>query len=209
MAKFFDTLKSAFVVVEEDKKQEQKEEVVLAPMNDVKTQVNKTDINEVTVNAINQGLLDKLCERLEAKNFPGPDYMELKTAMNDEFIMEAVPDESKRMAIAFKTLKSSTPTLTKEHVIDTLDKYIGFLKEWEKEAIDDINVKRSEVHGKKKEIEDITKQMNELLQKRNELQVEVDSTEDKCNRNENDMVTAVGFLVKKLEEDKNKIKAIL
>ena len=51
--------------------------------------------------------------------------------------------------------------------------------------------------------------MNELLNRRNELQKEVDETESKCNKNENDMVNAVNFLVTKLTEDKNKINSVL
>lgn len=216
--KFFDTIKSAIFVVEEENVKakaevpnQQSNYVNVSTVQDGAETANNVEQKVVTNNTttLNQGLLDKLCERLESMNFPGPDYMELKTAMNDEFIIEAVPDENKRMAIAFKTLKSSTPSLTKEHVIETLDKYIGFLKDWEKDAVSDINQIRNEVSDKKQAIEDINSQISDLVLKRNQLQTEVDETETKCNKNESDMISAVGFLVKKLEEDKVKISTNL
>ena len=210
--KFFNTIKSAFIVVEETPDTAVKETSVITQNNTnppITENIATTSINEMSVNSINQQLLDKLCKRLEEKNLPGPDYMELKTAMNDDFIKDAVPDETKRFGIAFKTLQATAPTLTKQHVLNSIDTYISYLNSWKQEAIDDINNKRSEVAGKKQEIDKLTQQMNELLKRRNELQVEVDETENKCNKNENDMVNAVNFLVTKLTEDKNKINMVL
>lgn len=204
--KFFNAVKSAFIVVEEETKPQVVNETKETAL---KVSENTVVINEKTVNSINQSLLDKLCERLEQENMPGPDYMELKTAMNDDFIIEAVPDENKRFAIAFKTLQASTPKLTKQYVLESIDKYIAILKGWETEALTDVNQKRSEISDKKKEIESLTQQMNELLKKRNELQSDVDKTEEKCSKNETDMKNAVDFLVNKLTEDKMKIDSVL
>lgn len=204
---FFNVVKSAFIVTEETSttpQSEVKQETIAK-----ETKASVPEINEMSVNAINQSLLDKLCERLESENLPGPDYMELKTAMNDDFIKDAVPDETKRFGIAFKTLQATAPTLTKQHVLDSIDTYIGYLNRWKADAVSDINNKRNEVVSKKQEIESLTQKMNELLNKRNELQKEVDETESKCNKNENDMVNAVNFLVTKLTEDKNKINSVL
>lgn len=215
--RFFNAVKSAFIVTEiEDEVPSNKEKNVVQSKV-VKSTVNENvnittpsvEINEKTINSINQGLLDKLCERLEQENLPGPDYMELKTAMNDDFIVEAVPDENKRFGIAFKTLQASSPGLTKQYVLESIDKYIKILKDWETEALVDVNKKRNDIIDKKKEIETLTQQMNELLKRRDELQTEVNTTEEKCTKNENDMKSAVGFLVSKLEEDKNKINVVL
>ena len=120
-----------------------------------------------------------------------------------------VPDENKRFGIAFKTLQASSPGLTKQYVLESIDKYIKILKDWETEALVDVNKKRNDIIDKKKEIETLTQQMNELLKRRDELQTEVNTTEEKCTKNENDMKSAVGFLVSKLEEDKNKINVVL
>lgn len=215
--RFFNAVKSAFIVTEiEDEVPSNKEKNVVQSKV-VKSTVNENvnittpsvEINEKTINSINQGLLDKLCERLEQENLPGPDYMELKTAMNDDFIVEAVPDENKRFGIAFKTLQASSPGLTKQYVLESIDKYIKILKDWETEALVDVNKKRNDIIDKKKKIETLTQQMNELLKRRDELQTEVNTTEEKCTKNENDMKSAVGFLVSKLEEDKNKINVVL
>lgn len=215
--KFFNAVKSAFIVTEEEgTNSATSNEKVVPQVNVVNRSIttptsttSSIEVNEMSINSINQGLLDKLCERLERENLPGPDYMELKTAMNDAFIVEAVPDESKRFGIAFRTLQANAPGLTKQYIIESIEKYVGFLKKWEHEALVDVNNKRSEISDKKKDIEVLTQQMNDLLKKRNELQAEVDSTEEKCMKNENDMKNAVNFLVNKLEEDKNKINVVL
>lgn len=136
--KFFNAVKSAFIVTEEENTPSIKEEKVVTTNvgvnitnSNVATSTSSVEVNEKTVNSINQGLLDKLCERLEQENLPGPDYMELKTAMNDEFIVEAVPDENKRFGIAFKTLQASSPSLTKQYVLESIDKYVKILRNWE------------------------------------------------------------------------------
>ena len=70
------------------------------PMNNTTvTQQPPTTVTDGQSNApqLNTQLLDKLCERLEAENLPGPDYMELKTSVMDPNMMKIIPDERQRL----------------------------------------------------------------------------------------------------------------
>lgn len=213
-SKFLNALASAFVVTNEDGKEKQQvvqKESKVEPKAYVAmpttVSVNTQPVN--VTNTINSQLLDKLCEKLESENLPGPDYMELKSAVNDSDMTNLVPDEKARFLVVYKSLKANAPSFNKKIIIESIDKYISLLKQWESEAISDINNRRNEVSGKKQQIDEINKKIDELRQQVNILQSEVDVTEEKCNQNENDMKNAVALLVNKFEEDRNKINSVL
>lgn len=212
--KFFNALASAFVVTNEDGQQKQSEVKSEAPK--VYSQPQPATVVNIPVQTsvevkteVNSKLLDKLCERLEQENLPGPDYMELKTAVNDGDMMNIIPDEKARFLVAFKSLKANAPSFSKRSVVESIDKYIALLKTWESEALNDINAMRSNVDGKKQQINEINAKIDELRKQVEALQSEVDVTEEKCLANENDMKTAVSLLCNKFEEDKQKINSVL
>ena len=155
---------------------------------------------------LNQALLDKLCERLDQENIPGPDYMELKQAVNDPYMTNIIPVEGMRFLAAFTSLKAGAPQLTKANVVNSIEHYISCLTNWEKDALADIEKVRDTVTDKKKEIDSITEQIAQLTAKIGTLKKDVDETEGKCAKNEADMKMAVSFLVGKLNEDKEKIE---
>ena len=158
---------------------------------------------------LNTQLLDKLCERLEAENLPGPDYMELKTSVMDPNMMKIIPDERQRLMASYCSLKVNSKDLTKQRILDSIDHYISILNKWQEEAIAGLNAERNKVSDKKQEMDKLREQMVAIQNKIDELNKNVLATESKCNQNEADMKTSVGFLVNKLTEDKNKISTIL
>ena len=158
---------------------------------------------------LNTQLLDKLCERLEAENLPGPDYMELKTSVMDPNMMKIIPDERQRLMASYCSLKVNSKDLTKQRILDSIDHYISILNKWQEEAIAGLNAERNKVSDKKQEMDKLREQMAAIQNKIDELNKDVLATESKCNQNEADMKTSVGFLVNKLTEDKNKISTIL
>lgn len=174
-------------------------------VNEVVTETNKS----VNTPQLNTQLLDKLCERLEAENLPGPDYMELKTAVMDSDMVNIIPDERQRLMASYRSLKANSKDLTKQRILDSIDHYVSKLNEWQKDAIEGLNNERDKVSGKKQQVEALRTKMAEIQQQIDELNKDVLATESKCNQNEADMKTAVGFLINKLTEDKNKITTIL
>lgn len=182
------------------------------PMNNTTvTQQQPTPVADGQPNApkLNTQLLDKLCERLEAENLPGPDYMELKTSVMDPNMMKIIPDERQRLMASYCSLKVNSKDLTKQRILDSIDHYISILNKWQEEAIAGLNAERNKVSDKKQEMDKLREQMAAIQNKIDELNKDVLATESKCNQNEADMKTSVSFLVNKLTEDKNKISTIL
>ena len=221
--RFLKTLASAFVVENEnndtvDAQSTQGGQAAVPsspnprPMsNTTVTQQQPTTVTDGQSNApqLNTQLLDKLCERLEAENLPGPDYMELKTSVMDPNMMKIIPDERQRLMASYCSLKVNSKDLTKQRILDSIDHYISILNKWQEEAIAGLNAERNKVSDKKQEIDNLREQMAAIQNKIDELNKDVLATESKCNQNEADMKTSVGFLVNKLTEDKNKISTIL
>lgn len=221
--RFLKTLASAFVVENEnndtvDAQSTQGGQAVVPsspnpqPMNNTTvTQQQPTTVTDGQSNApqLNTQLLDKLCERLEAENLPGPDYMELKTSVMDPNMMKIIPDERQRLMASYCSLKVNSKDLTKQRILDSIDHYISILNKWQEEAIAGLNAERNKVSDKKQEMDKLREQMAAIQNKIDELNKDVLATESKCNQNEADMKTSVGFLVNKLTEDKNKISTIL
>lgn len=221
--RFLKTLASAFVVENEnndtvDAQSTQGGQAAVPsspnpqPMNNTTvTQQQPTTVTDGQSNApqLNTQLLDKLCERLEAENLPGPDYMELKTSVMDPNMMKIIPDERQRLMASYCSLKVNSKDLTKQKILDSIDHYISILNKWQEEAIAGLNAERNKVSDKKQEMDKLREQMAAIQNKIDELNKDVLATESKCNQNEADMKTSVGFLVNKLTEDKNKISTIL
>lgn len=221
--RFLKTLASAFVVENEnndtvDAQSTQGGQAAVPsspnpqPMNNTTvTQQQPTPVADGQPNApkLNTQLLDKLCERLEAENLPGPDYMELKTSVMDPNMMKIIPDERQRLMASYCSLKVNSKDLTKQKILDSIDHYISILNKWQEEAIAGLNAERNKVSDKKQEMDKLREQMAAIQNKIDELNKDVLATESKCNQNEADMKTSVGFLVNKLTEDKNKISTIL
>ncbi len=221
--RFLKTLASAFVVENEnnDTVDAQSTQVGQAavpsapnpqPMNNTTViQQQPTTVTDGQSNApqLNTQLLDKLCERLEVENLPGPDYMELKTSVMDPNMMKIIPDERQRLMASYCSLKVNSKDLTKQRILDSIDHYISILNKWQEEAIAGLNAERNKVSDKKQEMDKLREQMAAIQNKIDELNKDVLATESKCNQNEADMKTSVGFLVNKLTEDKNKISTIL
>lgn len=221
--RFLKTLASAFVVENEnndtvDAQSTQGGQATVPsspnprPMsNTTVTQQQPTTVTDGQSNApqLNTQLLDKLCERLEAENLPGPDYMELKTSVMDPNMMKIIPDERQRLMASYCSLKVNSKDLTKQRILDSIDHYISILNKWQEEAIAGLNAERNKVSDKKQEMDKLREQMAAIQNKIDELNKDVLATESKCNQNEADMKTSVGFLVNKLTEDKNKISTIL
>ena len=221
--RFLKTLASAFVVENEnndtvDAQSTQGGQAAVPsspnprPMsNTTVTQQQSTTVTDGQSNApqLNTQLLDKLCERLEAENLPGPDYMELKTSVMDPNMMKIIPDERQRLMASYCSLKVNSKDLTKQRILDSIDHYISILNKWQEEAIAGLNAERNKVSDKKQEMDKLREQMAAIQNKIDELNKDVLATESKCNQNEADMKTSVGFLVNKLTEDKNKISTIL
>jgi alpha-D-ribose 1-methylphosphonate 5-triphosphate diphosphatase PhnM len=217
MAKsFFNSIKSAFVtevpdenlVVETKQSVDEKVSQTKQPVFVVPSSTQKTIEGQV-----NDELLQKLCQAMEDSNLPGPDYLELKNVANNDDMKRAMPDEIQRLTVAFITMKSSNPEMTKERVITSIDEYINMMENERKVGHEQLEViwnekvesRKQVVANAEQRIAQIQAELKELVTFVQNENNEIASAVNECNINKANFDTTVDFLVNNLISDKNKL----
>lgn len=217
MAKnFFNSIKSAFVtevpdenpVVETKQSVDEKVSQTKQPVFVVPSSTQKTIEGQV-----NDELLQKLCQAMEDSNLPGPDYLELKNVANNDDMKRAIPDEIQRLTVAFITMKSSNPEMTKERVITSIDDYINMMENERKVGHEQLEViwnekvesRKQVVANAEQRIAQIQAELKELVTFVQNENNEIASAVNECNINKANFDTTVDFLVNNLISDKNKL----
>lgn len=217
MAKsFFNSIKSAFVtevpdenlVVETKQSVDEKVLQTKQPVFVVPSSTQKTIEGQV-----NDELLQKLCQAMEDSNLPGPDYLELKNVANNDDMKRAMPDEIQRLTVAFITMKSSNPEMTKERVITSIDEYINMMENERKVGHEQLEViwnekvesRKQVVANAEQRIAQIQAELKELVTFVQNENNEIASAVNECNINKANFDTTVDFLVNNLISDKNKL----
>lgn len=217
MAKsFFNSIKSAFVtevpdenlVVETKQSVDEKVSQTKQPVFVVPSSTQKTIEGQV-----NDELLQKLCQAMEDSNLPGPDYLELKNVANNDDMKREMPDEIQRLTVAFITMKSSNPEMTKERVITSIDEYINMMENERKVGHEQLEViwnekvesRKQVVANAEQRIAQIQTELKELITFVQNENNEIASAVNECNINKANFDTTVDFLVNNLISDKNKL----
>ena len=166
---------------------------------------------------VNDDLLQKLCQAMEDSNLPGPDYLELKNVANNDEMKKAMPNEIQRFNVAFITMKSSAPEMTRDRVLNSIESYIQMMDVERKMGHEQLDLiwnekvesQRSAVAEAEVEIANLQKKLQELSQfvqtKKNEIAV----ASIECNINKANFDATVDFLVNNLAEDKAKLASVL
>lgn len=221
MAKsFFNSIKSAFVtevpdenlVVETKQSVDEKVSQTKQPVFVVPSSTQKTIEGQV-----NDELLQKLCQAMEDSNLPGPDYLELKNVANNDDMKRAMPDEIQRLTVAFITMKSSNPEMTKERVITSIDEYVNMMENERKVGHEQLEViwnekvesRKQVVANAEQRIAQIQTELKELVTFVQNESNEIASAINECNINKANFDTTVDFLVNNLMSDKNKLSNAL
>lgn len=221
---FFKSIKNAFVTEIPDEVQSTtvnnatqevptvNQTVPPAPIFSTTTSTPKTIEGQV-----DDELLQKLCQVMEESNLPGPDYLELKNVANNDEMKKAMPNETQRLNVAFITMKSSSPDMTKERVLSSIETYIQMMENERKaghEQLDKIwqervESQRSAVSVAEAEIVKLQKELQELAQFVQNKNNEIAQASNECNINKANFDATVDFLVNNLTEDKAKLINIL
>lgn len=221
MSKFFNSIKSAFVTEIPDETPSVKQETTTASQPEaVQMFVNlpKTVQTPKTIEGqVDDALLQKLCQAMEESNLPGPDYLELKNVANNDDMKKAMPNEIQRLTVAFITMKSSSPDMTRDRVLNSIDTYINMMENERKaghEQLDQIwqervESQRSAVIEAEAEIANIQKKLQELVQFVQTKNNEIAAASNECNINKANFDATVDFLVNNLAEDKAKLTNVL
>lgn len=219
-SKFFNSIKSAFVteIPDETPQASTPTETAQVP---VQVFQNTVTLNPITLpkieGRVNDDLLQKLCQVMEDSNLPGPDYLELKNVANNDDMKRTIPDETQRLMVAFITMKSSNPEMTKERVISSIGEYIGMMENERKVGHEQLqHIWDDKVESQKKQVEEaesriaaLQQELQELLQFVQTKNAEISAASVECNTNKINFDATVNFLVKNLEDDKAKLTQIL
>lgn len=218
-SKFFNSIKSAFVTEIPDENPTQVENVkAITSAAPPKINIPSTvAVPGVIEGQVDDELLQKLCQAMEDSNLPGPDYLELKNVANNEDMKKTIPDEVQRLMVAFITMKSSNPEMTKERVVNSIGEYIGMMENerligheqlqriWDEKVV----APKRMVEDAEKRIAELQKELQEQIQFVQAKNNEIASASNECNINKANFDATVDFLVKNLTDDKVKLSQIL
>jgi uncharacterized protein YqfA (UPF0365 family) len=219
-SKFFNSIKSAFVTEVEDTPQVSepvKGKAVQVPQQATVVLPTSAQISKVIEGQVEDTLLQKLCQAMEDSNLPGPDYLELKNVANNDEMKRAMPDESQRLMVAFITMKSGNPDMSKARVISSIDEYIGMMEAeratghqqlqtiWNEQ----VEAKKTLVAEAEKRIAELQQELQERVQFVQAKNNEIAAASNECNITKANFDATVDFLVKNLSDDKAKLNLIL
>lgn len=219
-SKFFNSIKSAFVTEVEDTPQATepvKNKTVQVPQQTTVVFPTNVTVSKVIEGQVDDSLLQKLCQAMEDSNLPGPDYLELKNVANNDEMKRAMPDESQRLMVAFITMKSGNPDMTKERVITSIDEYIKMMESersvghnqlqtiWDEQ----VESKKTLVSDAEKRIAELQAELQEKVQFVQTMNNEIAAASNQCNINKANFDATVDFLVRNLSDDKTKLNLIL
>lgn len=219
--KFLNALKGAFVTVipDEPKAEEAKVEKVQPVVNPqlIKPVIPTPSNEQMFAGQVDSNILENLCMVLDEKNIPGPDYLELKSAANDEQMKNAIPDEKNRFLCAYISMKANAQTLTKETIIGSIDKYIEYLEIERETALSELALKwKEEVEDKEALVETAQKELVELQEALNakikfisETNSEIANSKNQCAINKANFNSTVEYIINGLNADKIKLNEIL
>lgn len=213
MGSFLNALKKA-IFVEENSSVEQKEEkqqnVVVVPQQSITPSPTGTGLE-----LVDESLLEKFEAKLKAENIPGPDYLELKEAAESEDLVSMEPDEKKRYAQQYLSMKRFFPDakISKMSILGAIDHYTGVLEGERKVGMQELQKKRNlNVVQEQQEVdklgEEISKLEAELAAKKQERDVK--NAKIKKNKEDYDLKEAkfnatLGYMLNILAKDKEKI----
>lgn len=216
MGSFLNALKKTIFVEEENSSVEQKEEkqqnVVVVPQQSITPSPTGTDTG---LELVDESLLEKFEAKLKAENIPGPDYLELKEAAESEDLVSMEPDEKKRYAQQYLSMKRFFPDakISKISILGAIDHYTGVLEGERKVGMQELQKKRDlNVVQEQQEVdklgEEISKLEAELAAKKQERDVK--NAKIKKNKEDYDLKEAkfnatLGYMLNILAKDKEKI----
>lgn len=222
---FFKSIKNAFVTEIPDEIPSVVEEKNVAPAPQIgQTVANPpqamfvhTGTLKTIEGQVNDELLQKLCQAMEDSNLPGPDYLDLKNVANNDDMKKAMPNEIQRLTVAFITMKSTQPEMTKERVLTSIDEYIKMMEHERSVGHEQLNViwnekvdsQKERVTQAEKRIVELQAELQELIQFVQTTNNDIASASNECNINKANFDATVDFLINSLSDDKIKLNNAL
>ncbi len=227
MAKnFFKTIASAFVEVQQDENvadaNVQKEIAPLAtnvaqPKVLSPVLVNVAKENNTLQGQLNAQLFEQLCDVIEESNIPGPDYVELTKAAQNDTMKSAIPDENARLMAAYISMKATAPQLNRQVVLGSIDTYVNILEgerknglaQLQEKWIENVEKPQNAVNAAQEEIVELQKRLQEKIKFVADQKSAIANAQNECNINKANFNYTFDVFIKKLTDDKAKLDTIL
>lgn len=179
------------------------------------TEFKANDNSEIS--EIDEGVLDNIIAMLDEKNLPGPDYLELKKAANDEVLLQSIPDEKMRFSVSYATLKAASPSLSKKQILQSILTYIQYIEDERERGTEQFNklwqdqvVAREEAIEKAKaEIAELEAKLEKLKTFAQEQEGQVVAVKADCGRKKKEFNATVDYMIGKLRMDGAKLEDAL
>lgn len=228
---FFKTIASAFVEVQDEAPQSTESNVkqntpptqVVSPVMSAPVQ-SAPAVGQPITNAdgtiqgqLDNKLFEQLCDVVEESNIPGPDYVELTKAAQNDAMKAAIPDENARLMAAYISMKTTAPQLNRGIVLGSIDTYVSILEKERQNGLGELQTKWTEnVENPEKEVvkaqEDIAKLQKELQDKIQfvaEQKTKIANAKNDHNIKKANFNYTFDVFIKKLQDDRVKLDAIL
>lgn len=211
-----DKLKSLFIIEENDKKTEKKQEKIENKSIKAETNTKTTKVE----GTLNEKIMTKLLTVLSDNNVEGFDYIEFKNSIKALETMQM--DEKMKFRSAFATAQTIGLTLPK--LLDSISFYQKvlnkendiFLKALNNQVNVKVGDKKKELHDFNKMIEDKTLQIKELQDEiikhkkvQSALKVKIEEDTNQIEKTRRDFETTFYKLMHQIKEDAKKIKEYL
>ncbi len=179
------------------------------------TEFKANDNSEIS--EIDEGVLDNIIAMLDEKNLPGPDYLELKKAANDEVLLQSIPDEKMRFSVSYATLKAASPSLSKKQILQSILTYIQYIEDERERGTEQFNklwqdqvVAREEAIEKAKaEIAELEAKLEKLKTFAQEQEGQAVAVKADCGRKKKEFNATVDYMIGKLRMDGAKLEDAL
>jgi DNA repair exonuclease SbcCD ATPase subunit len=101
------------------------------------------------VGQIRKHFAELICSTVADANIPGPDFSEIKEAFESDEMKQNIPDTNTRWKTCFSMMKMMNKSLTKQHVLESIDVYVGVVDNEKKNAMKQIEQKENETVNEK------------------------------------------------------------
>ncbi len=228
MGKFKDFLKNAVFEEENEKEKTVKQQATPEPekqtnfrlvAREEKAKITETSSTIEDEGEVSEAILDMLENDLEQENIPGPDYLELKAAAEDEESIKTEPDERKRYRQAFSNMKRFFPDagVTEDRIFDSVEHYKKVLQAKEADAKEELERKiqtevislRDGISAEEKELQRREEQIRLERQKLEERKATIAEREKSLTKKGKDFIKTAAFMQQALDSDLKKIKEYL
>ena len=165
---------------------------------------------------VDENIVRTIWNTLISKNLPGPDFLEVKNSAN---ALEGMGlSEDKRYEAAFKMLKTTYPSFSKDILLSSIDTYINYVREEEnlgkaqcdKKRKENIGDRQARVIQLKEHAEQIMSQIAQLqndydaaIKSISSIETEIAESTKKIDMEEAVFKNSIKSVINTLESDKN------